>query len=422
MNNKILIVFLSFFVVGILEASDAIKDEKHSVRKVLDSIGTLEDKDLNIVSGVKHMFIDGKISGQLRTIYAGYNQKQSGNPDTYATAVGGILKYELAEYKGFSAGAALYASRDIHFLTGDGLKQNSELSSSDGSYADLAEAYVNYTYKDFNIRLGRQTLDTPLADTDDIRMVQNSFNAYTLSYVYEGFDLMLGHISSWQGVDSGLDSGWDRVANKTDGTNFAGVSYDDGLEFGFWYYNMTQQANAVYTEFGGHHALSKDMQVHAMVQYLHENELDNSGVGADIYGALFDFVAYNIGFHIAYDKANKKSGLGSFSGLGGGSMFTSMDTMIIDNIAVDRDAQAVVSGVTYEFDDFSFLYAYGDFDGDADSSGATAHIVEQDISVEYNFNEALLISALYAMSQDKQSSLYTPDDWNRFHFMINYNF
>jgi imipenem/basic amino acid-specific outer membrane pore len=422
LNNKILMIVAFLLVVNTLQAEEDKRERLHSVREVVDSAGELQSKDIAIVESVKLMFSDGKISGQIRTMYTGYKQKQVGTEDTYATAVGGVLKYELAEFKGFNAGVALYASRDIGLLTGDGTKQNNELSSTDGSYVDLAEAYVNYSYKDLNIRLGRQTLDTPLADSDDIRIIQNTFNAYVLSFAYQGIDFTAGHIVSWQGVDAGLDAGWSRVADKTDGTNFGGITYNDGLEFGLWYYNMTKQANATYVEFGGNHDLNKDMQVHAMIQYLHESEHDSSGIGADIYGALFEFIAYNIGFHIAYDKANKKTGLGSFSGLGGGTLYTSMDTMILDNIAVDRDAEAIVAGVTYSYDKFGFLYAYGDFDGDADAVGTKTHIVEQDMGVEYNINESFLISAIYVISEDKLSSTYTSDDWNRLQLMINYNF
>ena len=416
MYKKIILASICLFTLIPLQAAD----KKHSVRKVIDSIGELESKDITMVDGIKHMFVDGKISGQLRTIYAGYNQKQIGSEDTYATAIGGIVKYELAEYKGFNAGVALYASKDIDFATGSANKQNNELSSTDGSYADLAEAYVNYTYKDLNIRLGRQTLDTPLADSDDIRMIQNSFNAYVLSYMYEGVDFIAGHIVSWQGVDAGLDDGWSRASMN--GTSFGGISYNNGLEFGFWYYNITQQTNATYAELGRTYNFNKDIYIHGMLQYLYESELNKSGLGADIYGALFDFIAYDIGFHIAYDKANRKAGLQSFSGIGGGTMYTSMDTAIIDNISVDRDAQAVVSGITYDYKNFSFLYAYGDFLGKADGSGVKAHLVEQDISLEYQFNEALTIASIYVISEDKESLNKTGDDWNRFQLMINYNY
>ena len=53
--------------------------------------------------------------------------------------------------------------------------------------------------------------------------------------------------------------------------------------------------------------INKDFSLHTALQYLNENELDNSGYEADIYGALVEFVAYDIGFNIAYNKANKKS-------------------------------------------------------------------------------------------------------------------
>ena len=46
-------------------------------------------------SDITQMFKDGKISGELRSVYAGYEQEEAGVSDTYATAFGGQLKYEL---------------------------------------------------------------------------------------------------------------------------------------------------------------------------------------------------------------------------------------------------------------------------------------------------------------------------------------
>ena len=396
------------------------RDRIHSVRKVVDSVGKIENKEVSMTDSFKHMFSDGKVSGQVRTMYAGYNQKEAGAEDTYATAIGGILKYELAKFKGFNAGVAVYTSHDMAFATGSGTEQNSELSSGSESYTEMAEAYLNYEYKDLNLRVGRQVIDTPLVDSDDIRVIQNTFNAYVLSYNYGGFEFMAGNLQSWQGVDAGLDDAWQDIGSN--GANFGGVTYNDGLELGVWYYNITSRLNAAYVEFGGNYDLNKDMQIHAMLQYLHETELDNSGFGADIYGAMLEFVAYDIGFNLAYNKADKKTGLESFSGNGGGSMFTSMDTMIIDDITQDREVNAYVAGISYSIDDVGFLYAYGDFDGDADSLNVKAHIVEQDIGFEYNMNDEFLVSAIYVLSEDKEFNAKTTNDWNRIQVMVNYNF
>jgi len=420
MNNKIYLLMAFVLVSNLLHAETEHRDRVHSVRKVVDSIGKQEEKNVSIVDSFKHMFSDGKISGQLRTMNVVYKQKKVGVEDTYATALGGILKYELAEFNGFNAGVAVYTSHDISFATGKGNKHNNELSSSSGEYTEMAEAYINYKYNDFNLRLGRQLIDTPLADSDDIRMINNTFNAYILTYNYADIEFMLGHLKSWQGVDANLDNPWNKTGKN--GTNLVGASYTDELEFNVWYYNITNNLNAVYLDVGYFYEYSKEYQFHAVGQYLHESELNSSGFGADIYGGLFEIVAYDIGFNIAFNKSNKEVSKQTFSGNGGGTMFTSMDTSIIDDIANDRDVLAIVTGIIYSVDNFQFLYAYGDFNGGKNSAGQQEHKVEQDISVEYNINDEFLVSIVYANVEDKQYTVKTENDWNRVQAMVNYNF
>jgi len=417
---KICLIFS--VLLSSLFAKEAVekRERVQSVRQVIDNIGKLDKKDSSIVDSFKHMFVDGKVSGQIRTMYVGYEQKELGAQNTHATALGGILKYELAEFNGLNAGVAAYTSHDINFASGDGAKHNNELSSSDGDYTQMAEAYLNYKYNDLNLRVGRQLLDTPLADSDDIRMIKNSFNAYALTYNYAGVDFMLAHLKSWQGYDADLDDPWNKTGKE--GTNLVGASYSEEIEFNLWYYNITNNLNALYFDGGFEYAFEKEYQLHCMAQYLHENELDNSGFAADIYGAFAEFVAYDIGFNIAFDKSNRKTGKQTFSGNGGGSMFTSMDTSIIDDIANDRDVLAIVGGVVYSFRDFNFLYAYGDFSGGKNSAGQKEHKVEQDLSIEYNVNDEFLVSAVYASVSDKEYSVKTQNDWNRMQVMINYNF
>ena len=159
-----------------------------------------------------------------------------------------------------------------------------------------------------------------------------------------------------------------------------------------------------------------------MVQYLNENELASSGYASKIYGGMAEVVVHGVSLGIAYDKSFATPSKMSFSGFGGGTLFTSMDTLILDDIADDRDAQAFVPSIGYEIDSFSFLYAYGDFKGDANSMGKKAHIIEQDVSLEYNVNDEFLFSCVYAMQEDKENSVKTDHDWNRLQIMVNYNF
>ncbi|QOP40583.1 hypothetical protein [Sulfurimonas marina] len=208
MKRLLLLISLLFLTTVLFSEENELLQRKHSVREVAFEIGKLEEKEISVVDNFKNMFQDGEVSGQVRVVYAGYHNKNS-DPDLYATAIGGVLKYELAAYNGFHGGVAFYTSKDIPALSGNGENRNLELSSSEGEDQDMNEAYINYKYNYFNLRFGRQVLDTPLADSDDIRMIQNTFEAYVASYIKHGWELQAGHIESWHGIDleNGLDDG-----------------------------------------------------------------------------------------------------------------------------------------------------------------------------------------------------------------------
>ena len=432
MNKIIKISLISCLILSVSYAEEVKEDRDRlpSVRKAIDSFGKIEEKEVSTVDKFKGMFTDGKVSGQIRSVYAGYDRKIGFND--YATAIGGQLKYELASFNGFNAGFAAVTSQDINFATGSNDKHNPELSSALGDYTELSEAYINYKYEGLNLRIGRQTLDTPLADSDDIRMVPNTFEAYMATYEFSNFVFTAGNVQKWQGVDAGL--GHDDAGNRLDsnwintgdnGTWLGGVTYSDAVDFNAWYYdidNDIDRVKATYLDFGTGYEFSKDLILHANIQYLNEGAVDNSNVEADIYGALVELEAYDVGFNVAYNYSVGKAGKTSFSGIGGGTMYTSMDTMIIDEITEDRDAQAIVAGVIYQVDNFAFLYAYGDFSGDANSAGEKAHIVEQDIGFEYNVNDEFVVAAIYVIEEDKESSVKTENDWNRAQIMVKYDF
>jgi hypothetical protein len=392
----------------------------HSVKEVIGQVTKIKEKKISIVDNFKHMFEDAKISGQLRIMYAGYTQKATNVADTYATAVGGILKYELAGLNGFNAAVSVYTSHDISFASGEGIHHNNELSSSEGEYTTFGEAYVNYKHNDLNIRLGRQQLDTPLADSDDIRMIQNSFEAYTLAYINEDFHFLAGHISKWQGIDADLDKGWSD--SGVNGSNFMGVAYSQMYELNVWYYNITDITNAFYTDIGINYFVNDVFLIHVMAQFLSEDELANSGYDADIYGTMLEFAFDGIELKFAYNTTDTSQKRQTFSGTGGGTLYTSLDTMTLDNIAIDRKAQAIVSAISYNYDNLNLFYAYGSFLGEKNSDGIKAYIVEHNIGLEYNVNKKFIVSAIYVVEEDRQNRVKTENDWTRAQLMIHYNF
>jgi len=430
MKTKVVLSCAAIAVMAIgLEAQeeDLSRDRFHSVKKAVGSVGAAQTKELDIVHGVAHMFRDGKVAGQIRSMYSGYDNKTYEN--TYSTAIGGFLKYELAQYKGFSGAVSFHTSTDIDALSGDGAKRNSDLSSSDQEYLVRSQSYINYKYDTLNVRVGRQIIDTPLADSDDIYMIPNTFNAAVVTYEVDAMSVIAGYLESWQGIDAGLDDGWQKTG--ADGTYFGGLSYSDKrVDANFWIYAIRGEAgdatanDSFYGDLVGHYHLTKDLFLHAGVQYLKQNEQDNSGVAASIVGVTTELVIDGLGFNVAYNHAAREANKQSFSGFGGGTLFTSMDSMILDAISYDRSVNAYVVGVSYEFGDYSLFYAYGDFRGDADSSGQKAEIAEHNIALEYT-QEDLTLAAIYTVDDDKYDDSEAGangGDWANTRLLVTYNF
>jgi len=434
MNRKIVlslsgVLFLHSTLFGAAEDN---RERQQSVKQLIGEVAKRDQKEIDIVSELRHMFSDGKVTGQLRSMYMGYNEQNAQN--NYATALGGSLKYELAEFKGFSGGVAFVTTNDISYLSGEGVKRNSELSGEDKSYTQVEEAYLTYTYDALTLKAGRQIFDTPLADSDDIRMVPNSFEAYTALYSGENFTTMLGHFDRWQGTDAGLENKW--VKTGKNGSNFAGVTFDgEMLEANAWFYNFSNSSvadiaqgadengnNSYYVDFGGHYHLNKDLKIHALVQYLQQNELDKSGVKSEIYGASAEVEIQGLGLNVGYNKSARKAGKHSFSGYGGGTLFTNMDSMILDEITEDRSVEAWVAGASYTLKNINFLYAYGDFKGDTNAAGEKAHIVEQNIGCAYTHKEELTIAALYVIDRNKQERASLDFNNDNFRILVAYNF
>lgn len=395
------------------EVASSIKEREHSVRDVIDSVAKAEEKDVSIVAKAGHMLRDGKISGQLRALYSGYDY--SGAQNQYATAVGAQIKYELAEFHGFNVAVEFSTAHDIDFATGEGVHHSSEISSEKGNYTELSQAYINYKNGGVNLRAGRQLIDTPLADSDDIRIIANTFEAYTLSYEQESLTFMGGLLTRWQGTDTGLSPHDHWSDTGEDGTYFGGLSYsDDFIDSSVWYYGISKDSDpnsatgnvansSIYADVSLHLELSEEYALHTSAQYLSQKEAHSSGVDATIYGVMAEFVMFeDFALSAAYNESQKQEGRGSFSGFGGGTLYTNMDSMILDTITMDRDAQAVVAGITYRYNDFWFMYAQGVFDGKANSFGVKERIIEQNIGFEYTPDERVTFAALYVKNDDKK--------------------
>ncbi len=438
MKKIVLSALLSFLLFSdalhaVEEASQEVRDREHSVRDIVDESAKLESKDVSTVQDMKDIFEKGVVSGQLRILYSLYNNSDIANQ--YATAAGGQLRYELAKYKGFNAAIEFSTSYDVGFATGEDAQHNSEISSEDGRYTQLTQAYIDYEYDAISLRAGRQLIDTPLADSDDIRMIPNTFEAYIATYKQENLVLMGGLLRRWQGVDAGLSTTnpWSSVGEK--GTCFGGAAYSSNfIDTALWYYDISKDENpssatgnvansSLYVDISLHTALASNYELHTSMQYLRQKESDDSAIESSIYGAMGELTIFeDFTISAAFNKSQKQDGKASFSGFGGGALYTNMDSMILDAITMDRGAQAAVAGFTYSYNDLKLMYAYGDFKGDANSLGAKEHIVEQNIGCEYTLQKELTLAAVYVKDRDKEHSYSNGGNWENVRVLLSYNF
>ncbi|WP_028584739.1 OprD family outer membrane porin [Desulfogranum mediterraneum] len=384
------------------------------------------------------MFTKGTPSGQIRLGYIWLDPEEDGAKSTYDLALGGQLKFETAALHGLSLGAAFYTSHSI--IQPDDENFNDELSSPAQHYDLLAEAYINGGWEDFNIRVGRQLIDTPFADSDDIRMTPHTFEAAVADYAYNDFSVTGGYLSTWQGVDAGYhnDADFDDMVAGSDGTWMLGGSYGSDLfEAGLWFYSVTDVVDVFYADIVAPITLGEDITLTLGLQAVVQSDNTNlqtsgeigSRVEGNLYGAMAELSVIGITAGIAYDHASVDEGEALFGGWGGGPFFTNIDTLVANEFAAGQDADSYTLSLGYDFSDIgveglSLGYTFGHYEGGTDpmDNTADAEVDEHNLYVEYEITEAWSVDAVYVVSDDKENDAATEWDYNRAQVRVNFTF
>jgi hypothetical protein len=382
-------------------------------------------------SGINETFVAGKASGEIRVAYV--NQDNAVDTDTYGSSLGGQLKYETAAWNDIKLGVAAYVSQKLHFATGNDDQLNPDFFDAEGnSFAYVGEAYLDYSAKDITLRVGRQLIDTPLADTDDIRMHPNTFEAAMATYSgIEGTTFVGGYMTRWAGYDApqGHNDSISKFQkfgsnHQSDGTSVIGVMNEsiENLALQGWYYHMNKISNAFYTEAAYTIPFTETAGLELVGQFANFSEDENSGLDGNVYGIG---ASVNIGRVIvgaAYNKTSNYEGKIVGNGFGGGPYLTSMEEMTIDGM---EDAKAYQLSGEIDMSDaglkgLTFTALYGVFK----SVPADAKVNELDLIATYKINEALCADVSYAKIDDRNNNFDAGDDagYDRFLARIHYSF
>lgn len=392
-----------------------------------------------------------EIKGQIRAVY----QSNSKPDKTSDTLVGGKLGIETASLYGVSVGATFYTSNAV--ANKKDFKDGDYYNNGDKDYTILGEAFAKYGFEKGEIKVGRMELDTPFANSDDIRMIPNLFTAAMANYSpVDKLNITAGVVTQMAGWENGGDhsrflkmgevieaatSGIDTDNGNTNWGDFfannegaresklymAGVSYEhDMFALQAWYGRQTEIMDTYYLEAGVKPFESDMLGVNLTAQYMNEKAigklksystgagLENTKIDSNIYGIALGLESKATGLNaaFAYNKSGKKDGQhsngGTASFFGGGKdpLLTSMD---VETANGEGDIKAYKGEIGFDFEKvgiegLSTALASAYFDKKASSS----YSKETDLIVAYgykNVNIEAMLSSIKAKDAEDNTRL-----------------
>lgn len=394
------------------------------------------------------------VKGQIRAVYQSNSKiddrSASGNLSSSAdTLVGGKLSIETAPLYGVSVGATFYTSNAI--VKKKDYKDGDYYNNGDKDYTILGEAFAKYAFEGGEIKVGRMELDTPFANSDDIRMMPNLYTAAIATYSpVDKLNITAGVVTQMAGWENGADHSrfvkigevveaavtdggiWDTFFANNDGAResklyMVGATYEhDIFTLAGWYGRQTEIMDTYLLQASVKPFESDILGVNLVGQYMNEKAIGKlksysaatgneiTKIDSNIYGAALELESKATGLNaaFAYNKAGKKEGQhsngGTASFFGGGKdpLLTSMD---VETANGEGDIKAYKGEVGFNFekvgvDGLSTAIAHAYFDKRASSS----YSKETDLSVAYgykNVNIEAMLSSIKAKDAEDNTRL-----------------
>ncbi|MDO8454603.1 MAG: OprD family outer membrane porin, partial [Sulfurimonas sp.] len=372
-------------------------------------------------------------------------------------------------YSGLSLGTAFYTTNG--FGLGGSKATNVEvdptlLGSNNEGYSILGEAYIQYKNSNTTFKGGRQKLDTPLAGSDDARMLPNFFEAYLLINTdIKDTTLIGGHVtkfaqgtfgraygngilsatSGYSAVDAKnqvgdfVNMGDYAIGKTTDGVSVVSATYTGvkNLKVQAWNYYAHDILNAVYADadFSWTCLLNDNVKPFVGAQFIQESEVGDKllgNVNGMYMAAKAGFKVENFTATLAYSDTSENSATDAvtqnaiITPWGGMPAYTQGMVTRHQFLAGTKASKATLSynwkklGSDVTTDVYHASYAMADYNGytfdDASENGFD--VIYKPEAVK---NLQLRLRANYAQDFNVAASGATTG-WNEYRFIANYNF
>ncbi len=359
-----------------------------------------------IASSAGAQTLDLTYSGNLRV---GAQYHDSADKRGNDIALGGMLHTESKPQRGVVFGATLHTSNALFNQNDEGAVPFYDAASR--SYAILSEAYLKGEFGSTMLIFGRQIIDTPFLDSDDIGMIPNTFEAYTMvNQEFKDTRLLYAYVRNMSGVDAEIPERFSDI-NGGAGVHIVGVAYEgiEDISLGGWFYALPNLAKYTYLEAGiekDYNGFNYQLGAQFALQEYHDSKT------ANIFGLSADIMHKEsaVSLMLAYDKS---SGGVADNGFGGGPFFSSSENMTLAEAGAD--GEMLTYGMAWDVSEAltcalnkSELY-------DAHDN----HGYEVDIVVHYALGENLSFDVIYSKIDNRDIS---GDKFDNVRLFANYQF
>jgi hypothetical protein len=329
-------------------------------------------------------------------IRVGYQNHETQGETKNEVAIGVRLHVETATYYGLQLGTTLFSS----YGNGEeGFEGVPFFDENNNDYAIIAEAYLKGTFSNTTLILGRQTIDTPFADSDDIGMVPNTFEAYTLiNKDIKDTTIFISQVQKMSGVDSESPSQFTSL-NGSKGVQVLGLTYEgiDHTALAGWFYNISGEGKISYLE--ATYENETDAYTYGgVVQYVLQDY--ERGEDSTIYGVAASFGVKSVGLTttVSYNNTHGRAAENFF---GGGPFVTNAEHNTLKEAGFDGN----IILYTLEWDasvvGVEDLMLRVNIDA---HHGEQYYAREYDIVAEYSYSDTMNISAVYSNIDDRDES------------------
>lgn len=379
------------------------------------------------------MFDYADAYGKLRLAYIDSAHKISTYPkiEKKATAIGGELGINTASLNGFGFHITGYFSQSLSFMNSDKQDLNEDFFNTDReSFIYIGEANLKYSNNFIYVKIGRVKVETPYANSDDIRIAANTFEGAWSEISYsDKLKTQLMFVNRWAGYDSqdeAAGASQDQFKNLVNEDAFGMITvsltyeYADDSQISIWYNYIDEMSAITYAEIVGLYVIDENLSFDYGLQVSNLMELQNSNVAGNILGSMAIINYHGAYLAGAYNIALVEDGNYITNGFGGGPYYTSLDEATIEAVSESsrRNSEAFRIGAGYNFsevgvDGLILEFVYGQL-------YHSSHVLEEDDAIlKYDIRDRWSFQTIYTSYHAQTDDV---NDFDRLLVKLDYSF